>query len=83
MDATNPLQNFLFIDNYLKLNSALVIEQSIPSRNRILSVYAPLSNADTYVNNSEEIYSPGDSPFNGTYNTTGHLLSFSFYYNLP
>jgi len=49
MDATNPLQNFLFIDNYLKLNSALVIAQDIPSRNRILSVYAPLSNADTYV----------------------------------
>ena len=49
----------------------------------ITGSYLYIRGNEITVNNSEEIYTPGDSPFNGTYNTTGHLLSFSFYYNLP
>ena len=34
------------------------------------------------VTNSEEIYTVGDSPFNGTYNSSANLLSLSLYYHL-
>ena len=34
------------------------------------------------VNNSKEVYTPGDSPFNGTYNSSANLLSLSLKYNL-
>ena len=34
------------------------------------------------VNNSKEIYTPGNSPFNGTYNSSANLLSISLHYNL-
>ncbi|GIK60944.1 MAG: hypothetical protein HND39_14825 [Ignavibacteriota bacterium] len=34
------------------------------------------------VTNSKEIYTVGDSPFNGTYNSSANLLSLSLYYHL-
>ena len=34
------------------------------------------------VTNSQEIYTAGDSPFNGTYNSSANLLSLSLYYHL-
>lgn len=34
------------------------------------------------VTNSQEVYTPGNSPFNGTYNSSANLLSLSLYYNL-
>ena len=34
------------------------------------------------VTNSQEIYTNGDSPFNGTYNSSANLLSLSLYYHL-
>lgn len=34
------------------------------------------------VTNSQEIYTPGNSPFNGTYNSSANLLSLSINYNL-
>lgn len=34
------------------------------------------------VTNSQEIYTTGDSQFNGTYNSSANLLSISLYYNL-
>lgn len=49
----------------------------------ITGSYLYIRGSELTIDNSEEIYTPGDSPFNGTYNTTGHLLSFSFYYNIP
>lgn len=35
------------------------------------------------VTDSEEIYTPGNSPFNGTYNSSANLLSLSLNYYLP
>ena len=49
----------------------------------ITGSYLYIRGSQITVDNSEEIYTPGNSPFNGTYNTTGHLLSFSFYYSIP
>ena len=34
------------------------------------------------VDNSNEIYTPGNSPFNGTYNSSANLLSISLNYHL-
>ena len=34
------------------------------------------------ITNSKEIYTVGDSPFNGTYNSSANLLSLSLYYHL-
>ncbi|MBT8380713.1 MAG: outer membrane protein transport protein [Ignavibacteria bacterium] len=49
----------------------------------IAGSYLYIRGNEITVTDSKEIYTPGNSPFNGTYNTTGHLLSFSFYYNIP
>jgi long-chain fatty acid transport protein len=44
--------------------------------------YLYIRGSQLTVTNSEEIYTPGNSHFNGTYNSSANLLSLSLYYNM-
>jgi len=48
----------------------------------ITASYLFISASELEVTNSKEVYTPGNSPFNGSYISDANLLSLSLYYNL-
>jgi long-chain fatty acid transport protein len=65
-----------------RLGLSIGADAKIFDRFGISGSYLFIRASELTVTNSQEIYTVGDSPFNGTYNSSANLLSLSLYYNL-
>lgn len=65
-----------------RLGFSIGVDAKIFDNFGIQGSYLFIRASELTVTNSKEIYTVGDSPFNGTYNSYANLLSLSLYYNL-
>lgn len=65
-----------------RLGLSIGADAKIFDRFGISGSYLFIRAEELTVTNSQEIYTVGDSPFNGTYNSSANLLSLSLYYHL-
>ncbi|GAB4297147.1 MAG: outer membrane protein transport protein [Ignavibacteriaceae bacterium] len=65
-----------------RLGFSLGVEGRITENFTVSASYLFIRSEEVTVTNSQEIYTAGDSRFNGTYNSFANLLSFSFQYSL-
>ena len=66
-----------------RLGFSIGAEAKFNERFGISGSYLFIRGEQLTVTDSEEIYTPGNSPFNGTYNSSANLLSLSLNYYLP
>ena len=65
-----------------RLGLSIGVDARLTENFGISGSYLFIRASELTVTDSREIYTPGNSQFNGTYNSSANLLSLSFYYNI-
>jgi long-subunit fatty acid transport protein len=65
-----------------RLGLSIGADAKLFDRFGISGSYLFIRSSELTVTNSREIYTSGNSPFNGTYNSYANLLSLSLFYHL-
>jgi len=65
-----------------RLGFSIGVDAKITDNLGVSGAYLFIRSDEISVTNSNEIYTPGDSPFNGTYNSFANLFSISVYYTI-
>ncbi len=65
-----------------RLGFSIGLDYKIIKNLNVSASYLFIRSSQLTVDNSMEYYTPGNAPFNGTYNSYANLASLSFYYSL-